>query len=574
MVARLGSRTSRLLILALAVAFAVWTYLVLRWTPLQNWDRDLLPAALDPLSPLAQIASAFALLTWPGLQYATLVGIALWALRHRLRQLGAALLLIVPLAWGGTGLLKLAIHRERPEQALNVLTSVGYAYPSSHMAAIAASVIAVGATLAVTRQSVRAKIGWQLAAVMIVSLVALDRWVMGAHFVSDLVGGLLYGALVATVALVVTGVSVPVPHELVQEYVRSKSPVVPEGEPLKRCAVIYNPAKVTDWLTFRRHVEYELQIRGWEKALWLETTVDDPGRAMTAQAVDEGVDLVLGAGGDGTIRVICSELAGTGIPFGLIAAGTGNLLARNIGVPLDEGAALDVAFDGFDLPIDLVQVRVDDGPPDHFAVMAGIGIDAMIMQSTNADLKKAVGSAAYFVSAAQNANHPALHATIRVDDRPPLRRRAHVIVVGNVGYLQANIPLMPDAKPNDGLLDVMIASPRGMSDWIRLTTKVLTRQRRTDSQLDRLTGRRVQITVEERDHYQLDGDRVGECSTMTAEVRPGALTLRVPRAAKRQLLPTAAEAAEAGGDSAPPELIGARRPQGVRSRRNQADALA
>jgi len=172
-------------------------------------------------------------------------------------------------------------------------------------------------------------------------------------------------------------------------------------------------------------------------------------------------------------------------------------------------------------------------------VMAGIGIDAMIMQSTNQDLKKAVGSAAYFVSAAQNAKHPALHATIQVDDEPPLRRRAHVIVIGNVGYLQANIPLIPDAKPNDGLLDVLVASPRGMSDWIKITTRVLTRQRRTDAQLDRLTGRKVTIRVEERDHYQMDGDTVGECSTMTAEVRPGALTLRVPRATRRPILASA-----------------------------------
>jgi diacylglycerol kinase (ATP) len=257
--------------------------------------------------------------------------------------------------------------------------------------------------------------------------------------------------------------------------------------------------------------------------------VDDPGRAMTRQAVAEGVDLVLGAGGDGTIRVICAGLAGSGIPFGLIPSGTGNLLARNIGIPLDRAAALDVAFDGVDKGVDLVEIRVDGGEPDHFAVMGGIGIDAVIMEGTNADLKKAVGSAAYFVSAAKHANHPALHATITVDDRPPIRRRAHVIVVGNVGYLQANIPLIPDAKYDDGLLDVLIASPRSARDWVRLTTRVLTRQRKSDEQLDRLSGRRVTITVEERDQYQLDGDTVGECGSIVAEVQPGALTLRVPR---------------------------------------------
>ena len=62
--------------------------------------------------------------------------------------------------------------------------------------------------------------------------------------------------------------------------------------PPRRAAVIYNPSKVLDWVTFRRHVEYELESRGWVRPLWLETSVDDPGRAMTQQAVAEGVDLV------------------------------------------------------------------------------------------------------------------------------------------------------------------------------------------------------------------------------------------------------------------------------------------
>jgi diacylglycerol kinase (ATP) len=544
MVRKPPKASSMIIVGALLVAFPVWTWLTFSWTPLQRFDQQTLAPPLKADSATAQIVSAFALLTWPGLLYLTLLGIALWAFRHRLRQLAAALLLIVPLCWGGVGLLNVFLRRLRPDRALHVLTSTGYSYPSGHLASATAVVIAVGATFAVTRQSVRAKLSWQFGASAIVLAVAFDRWITGAHYLSDIIGGLLFGALSASAALLVAGVSVPVPHELVQELVRSRTPQR-GAEPLQRCAVIYNPVKVTDWVTFRRHVDYELTTRGWDRALWLETTAEDPGVEMTARAVAEQVDLVLGAGGDGTIRVVCAGLANSGIPFGLIPAGTGNLLARNIGIPLDEGAALDVAFNGFDMPVDLVKLSVDDGPPDHFAVMAGIGIDAMIMQTTNKDLKRAVGSAAYFVSAAQNANHQALHATIQVDDLPPLRRRAHVIVVGNVGYLQANIPLIPDALPNDGLLDVLVASPRGMSDWIRLTTRVLTRQRRPDDQLDRLTGRKVKIAVEERDHYQLDGDTVGECNTLTAEVQPGALILRVSRAAKRLSLPTAAEAAAA-----------------------------
>ena len=535
MVRRPPSRSSILIAISLLVAFVVWTWLTFSSSAFAAFDQRTLAPPLDPTSRAAEIGAAFALLTWPGFEYAALAAIALWAARRRLRQLAVALILVIIFSWGGVAALKLIFQRSRPEQALDLLTSTGHSYPSGHVAGAVALSIAVGATFAVTRQTVRARVLWQVGSGLLVLAVAVDRWLVGGHYITDIVGGALWGALAATAALLVAGVSVPIPHELVGEIVRGRavSEEIPAA-PLRRAAVIFNPAKVTDWITFRRHVEYELKSRGWDRALWFETTSEDHGRTMTEQAVREKVDLVLGAGGDGTIRVICSGLAHTGIPFGLIPAGTGNLLARNIGIPLDEVAALDVAFDGVDKALDLVRLQLDDQPPDHFAVMAGIGLDAVIMERADPKMKKAVGSAAYFVSAAQNANHPAMHATIAVDDQPPIKRRAHLIVVGNVGFLMANIQLIPGARADDGMLDVLIASPRTLSDWIRLTTRVLTRRKQPDDQLDRLTGHKVTITVEERDHVQLDGDTVGECNTLTAEVVPGALQLRVPKSVQER----------------------------------------
>ena len=101
-----------------------------------------------------------------------------------------------------------------------------------------------------------------------------------------------------------------------------------------------------------------------------------------------------------------------------------------------------------------------------------------------------------------------------MDDGPPLKRKAHVIVIGNVGFLQGNIQLIPGARADDGLLDVLVASPRGMRDWVRITTQVLTRRRRTDAQLDRLTGQQGDRSAwTAGTSYQVDGDTVGECST-------------------------------------------------------------
>jgi diacylglycerol kinase (ATP) len=160
--------------------------------------------------------------------------------------------------------------------------------------------------------------------------------------------------------------------------------------------------------------------------------------------------------------------------------------------------------------------------------MAGMGVDAVIMERTNADLKRAVGPAAYFLAAAQNANHPPVPVTVSVDGGEPFRRRAAVVLVGNVGLISGNIELIPGADASDGKLDVMIASPRSATDWARLTTKVLTRRRIGDDRLDRVQGQQVRITSDRTEAYQVDGDTAGKGSVLEAKVLPGALLVMLP----------------------------------------------
>ena len=294
----------------------------------------------------------------------------------------------------------------------------------------------------------------------------------------------------------------------------------------RRCAVIYNPTKVSD--QFRTLMEESLQRKGWRETLWLETSVEDPGRAMTRQAVTEQVDLVIGAGGDGTIRYVADGLAHTGIPLGLVPAGTGNLLARNLDLPLEEIDAIDVALDGQLRVVDLVRITVDDRPPEHFAVMAGIGVDAMMMDETDEDLKDKVGSAAYFVAAAKALGRLPVRMTVQLDTNRALRRHAMLCVIGNVGTLRGNLTLIPGASPDDGLLDLYIASPRRFRHWVKLALRLITRRAKKDDQVDQHTGKRVRIVINGKDNYQLDGDVVGESTTLTAEIQPGALAIRVP----------------------------------------------
>jgi diacylglycerol kinase (ATP) len=294
----------------------------------------------------------------------------------------------------------------------------------------------------------------------------------------------------------------------------------------RRCAVIYNPTKVSD--KFRTLIEDSLKQDGWEDTLWLETSAEDPGRAMTKQAVAAEVDLVIGAGGDGTIRYVADGLAHTGIPLGLVPAGTGNLLARNLDLPLEEVDAIEAALDGQLRPVDLVKITVDDRPAEYFAVMAGIGIDAMMMDETDEDLKENVGSGAYFVAAGKALGRLPVRITVRLDNNRPVRRHAMLCVIGNVGTLRGNITLIPGASPDDGLLDLYIASPRRFRHWLKLALRLITRRTKKDDQVDQHTGKTVRIIIDGKDNYQLDGDVVGEATTLTAEIQPGALAIRVP----------------------------------------------
>ena len=292
-----------------------------------------------------------------------------------------------------------------------------------------------------------------------------------------------------------------------------------------RCAVVYNPTKVSD--KFHALVEESLQRNGWSNTLWLETSAEDPGRAMTRQAVTEQVDLVIGAGGDGTIRYVADGLAHSGIPMGLVPAGTGNLLARNLDLPLEEVEAIEVALGGQVRLMDLVRITVDDRPPEHFAVMAGIGIDAMMMDETNEDLKDKVGSAAYFVAAGKALGRLPVRMTVQLDNNRPVRRHAMLCVIGNVGTLRGNLTLIPGASPDDGLLDLYIASPRRFRHWAKVALRLITRRPKKDDQVDQHMGKRVRIKIHGKDNYQLDGDVVGESTTLDAEIQPGALAICV-----------------------------------------------
>jgi YegS/Rv2252/BmrU family lipid kinase len=420
-----------------------------------------------------------------------------------------------------TYLLKRAVGRARPtwEDAIHTLDS--FSFPSGHSSGIAsgAGVALVLTALLVRRRNTRRLI--QYAAIFLVLLVGADRLLLGVHNISDVVAGYAVGAFwVLAGAVLFDPAPRSRPRELVGPPVR--------GE--RTLAVVLNPAKVENVDGFRTLVERMAQESGWQQPVWFETTVEDPGRSMAEAAAIGGAEMVLVCGGDGTVRTVCAELAGTGIPVGVVPAGTGNLLARNLSIPLYLQAAVDVALNGQDRAIDLVRISGDGVAEDeHFLVMAGMGFDAAIMEGASEQIKARVGWLAYVVSALKNLMFPAVRIEVSVDGGPWTKHRARTVVIGNVGYLQAGMPLLPDATIDDGILDVVILHPRRFLSWIPLALRVLSKHKRTDDTINRLTGRTVSLRASADTPRQLDGDSIGAGRELHAECLHGKLLVRVPR---------------------------------------------
>ncbi|MPZ66462.1 MAG: diacylglycerol kinase family lipid kinase [Pseudonocardiaceae bacterium] len=295
-------------------------------------------------------------------------------------------------------------------------------------------------------------------------------------------------------------------------------------------AIVINPSKFDDLGRVHALIAAVCVELGWAEPLWLETTVSDSGFGQASEAVESGADVVLACGGDGTMRFVAQALAGTGVAMGVLPAGTGNLLARNLDMELNDLAgATRIALTGDDRAVDVGRVRVDDALEEEvFLVMAGMGFDAAIMAGAPAELKARVGPFAYVMAGLRSLHGPRVRISLTIDDEPVLQRRIRTVVVGNCGKLLGGLVLMPDAEVDDGTLDVVILAPNGIVGWAAVSARVLTRRRKGHRRVEHWQAQRVTITAEVAQQAQFDGDPIGDARTLRMRVDPGALLVRVP----------------------------------------------
>ncbi len=316
-----------------------------------------------------------------------------------------------------------------------------------------------------------------------------------------------------------------------------------------RAAVIVNPIKI-DVAALRTAVEALEADTGWGSSLWLETSVDDPGQGRARAAIDARVTIVIAAGGDGTVRAVAEGMLDSGIPMVLIPSGTGNLLARNLGLSLGRVSdAMSTAASGVDQAIDvgIAELTRDDGRVERhaFVVMIGIGLDAKMIAATNPQLKKRVGWLAYVEATARivrDVNTVRLRYSL--DGSPERSTTVHTLLIGNCGALPGGVLILPDAQIDDGLLDVVAMRPKNLWGWMRVSyavvwengvlqkSKIGKRILAADKRVRALRyfqGRHMTLAFERPEEFEIDGEAMGLVTRLDVRAAPASLIVRVPR---------------------------------------------
>ena len=257
------------------------------------------------------------------------------------------------------------------------------------------------------------------------------------------------------------------------------------------------------------------------------TEEDSPGVEQARAAVASGADLVIAWGGDGTVRSVAEGVAGSGAAMAIVPAGTGNLLARNLGLPLKLDDAGAVAFDGVERQVDVIEVGLG-GAVTTCTVIAGMGIDAMLIDAPEG-LKSAVGPSAYALNSVRALRQKKMRVGVAVDGGAPRWYSARSVLVANVGGLVAGLDVVPEAEASDGLLHVVVLPLANPVDWARTAARIVTRRAAHDESRYHLQGSSVWVVATEAHARQVDGDVMEPGRTLQARVRRGALRVRVPK---------------------------------------------
>ena len=247
------------------------------------------------------------------------------------------------------------------------------------------------------------------------------------------------------------------------------------------------------------------------------------GVELARQALADGCSPIVAWGGDGTINEVASQLAGSGTPFGIVRAGSGNGMARELGIPADAERAIDVALGNRQRVVDHGDI---DGHP--FLNLAGIGFDAAMARVFNDLGGERRGPLRYAVQVFRAAfGYEAVRYVIESAGRR-LEVDALLVAIANLAQYGSNVVIAPDARPDDGLLDVVIVEQRGVLGRLGLAPRIFDRTIHKAPGVTVLKAAEVTVSCATPIAFHVDGEPRGGGTTVRARIHPGSLIVRVP----------------------------------------------
>jgi diacylglycerol kinase (ATP) len=289
-----------------------------------------------------------------------------------------------------------------------------------------------------------------------------------------------------------------------------------------KVAVVANPAKTLGGglLELRRVLEHA----GVADPLWCEVPKSRKAPAALKQALAEGAELVFAWGGDGLVQRCIDVLAGSDVPLAVLPAGTSNLLATNLELPLDIADAVAVGLSGERRRIDVGRFN-----GERFAVMAGSGIDAAMIRDADGGLKDRLGRVAYVWAGLKNLRSDPFGAEVKVDGVSWFTGDVTCILLGNLGRLFGGIEVFGDARPDDGKLEVGVITAEGFTQWARAAARTVVAAADASPFVRATTAESVKVKLNRKVLYELDGGDRAKTKSFKVKVEPAAVTLCVPR---------------------------------------------
>jgi diacylglycerol kinase (ATP) len=287
-----------------------------------------------------------------------------------------------------------------------------------------------------------------------------------------------------------------------------------------KVAVVAHAAKTLDGgLPELRRV---LETAGVSAPLWYEVPKAKKASAQVKRALDEGAEVVFAWGGDGTVRRCIDVIAGSNARLAVVPAGTANLFATNLGIPGDIEEAVAIGLHGETRRLDVGRFE-----SERFAVMAGAGFDAAMIRDAD-DLKDRIGRAAYLWSGSRNLRAPAFDAEIKVDGADWYEGPASCILVGNLGDIFGGVEVFPDARPDDGLLELGVVTAEGLAEWGRTLVRTAVGDPNRSPFVRTTKAKKLKAKLSRKVLYELDGGDRSKVKSFKVRVEAGALNVCVP----------------------------------------------